>query len=589
MAMCFNQARNHCSPLKIYELSICLLKKKMIFRIDDTRIDQYIIPGKPGEIIKRYTDLTGNFTDSLLTAQNLVIITLLYPLLKIIHEFGHAYMVKKWGGEVHEMGVMFLVFMPIPYVDASSSLSFRDKWSRMAVGAAGILVELFVAALALLLWLIVEPGLVRAAAYNIMLIAGVSTLLFNGNPLLRFDAYYVLSDFLEIPNLGQRSTSFIGYLSKRYLLNIAEAESTVASLREGGWLLFYGIASFFYRMFISFRIILFIAGKFFFVGIIIAAWAFYGMLIAPIVRLLGVVLRDIQMKQRKGRLFLTIALPLGLLLIGIVAVPIPYFTRCEGVTWAPEESRVYAGADGFITDILADSGSRVLSGTPLIQSEAPHLAAQVRLLQARISEFDVRYQLSLKKTPTVSVLYKEELERLGAELDRARERQEALLLRSTAEGVFVLPRPGEIIGRFVRRGTPLAYLLNHDNTRVRVLVPQDSIERVRADTIEVDVRLVEEIGQVIPARIVREVPAASRILPSMVFSLEGGGEYAIDSRQQKNTQVLDRLFQFDIELAKFATDRVEERVYVRFKHHPVPLAWRWYAEVRRLFLSRFGV
>ena len=110
------------------------------------------------------------------------------------------------------MGIMLLVFMPIPYVDASSSLAFEDKRKRMLIGAAGILIELFLAALALLVWLNVEPGAVRATAYNVMLIAGVSTVLFNGNPLLRFDAYYVLADFLEIPNLGQRSNRYLGFL-----------------------------------------------------------------------------------------------------------------------------------------------------------------------------------------------------------------------------------------------------------------------------------------------------------------------------------------------------------------------------------------
>ncbi len=179
-----------------------------------------------------WADLTRNITDSLLSLENIFLITLLYPLLKLMHEFGHAYLVKKWGGEVHEMGIMLLVFMPIPYVEASSSLAFDNKYRRMAVGAIGIMVELFSAAVALLVWLNVEPGIVRAVAFNTMLIAGVSTLLFNGNPLLRFDAYYVLSDFLEIPNLGQRANKYITYLCKRYLLGLEHEEPDIQSAGE---------------------------------------------------------------------------------------------------------------------------------------------------------------------------------------------------------------------------------------------------------------------------------------------------------------------------------------------------------------------
>ena len=103
---------------------------------------------------------------------------------------------------------MILVLVPVPYVDASARPAFRSKWQRALVGAAGMIVEVFLAALALYVWLAVEDGLVRAMAFNVMLIAGVSTVMFNGNPLLRFDGYYMLSDLLEIPNLAQRANTY---------------------------------------------------------------------------------------------------------------------------------------------------------------------------------------------------------------------------------------------------------------------------------------------------------------------------------------------------------------------------------------------
>jgi putative peptide zinc metalloprotease protein len=164
-------------------------------------------------------------------------------------------MARRWGGEVHEIGLMLLVFSPVPYVDASSAWGFRDKRKRMVVGGVGIAVELFLGALALFVWLMVEPGMVRAVAYNVMLISGVSTLLFNGNPLLRFDGYYVLADAIEVPNLGARSNTYLGYLFQRYVLGIRTAESSAHSNGERAWMVVYGITSFFYRIFISFVII----------------------------------------------------------------------------------------------------------------------------------------------------------------------------------------------------------------------------------------------------------------------------------------------------------------------------------------------
>jgi putative peptide zinc metalloprotease protein len=136
--------------------------------------------------------LTDNIADRVLVTQSLLLLLLAYPLVKALHELGHAYAVKRWGGEVHELGLMFLVLMPVPYVDASSSAAFSSKWQRALVAGAGILVELMLAALALFLWLEAGNGTLRAFAFNVMLIGGVSTIVFNGNPLLRFDGYYVL-------------------------------------------------------------------------------------------------------------------------------------------------------------------------------------------------------------------------------------------------------------------------------------------------------------------------------------------------------------------------------------------------------------
>ena len=138
----------------------------------------------------------------MLSAQNLLLLWLVFPVIKLLHELGHAYAAKAGGGEVHEMGMMLLVFMPVPYVDATAAGGFRSKWRRALVGAAGMLVELFIASLCMFVWVLVEPGVMRAVAFNVMLIAGVSTVVFNGNPLLRFDGYYILSDLIEIPNLA---------------------------------------------------------------------------------------------------------------------------------------------------------------------------------------------------------------------------------------------------------------------------------------------------------------------------------------------------------------------------------------------------
>ena len=149
-----------------------------------------------------WNELSENISDRILAAEGLLLTAMVFPTLKFFHELGHAYSTKVAGGEVHELGVMLLVFAPVPYVDASASVAFRSKWRRALVGMAGMLTELFIAAMAMFAWSLAEPGLFRSLCFQTVLIAGVSTVVFNINPLLRFDGYYILSDLLEMPNLG---------------------------------------------------------------------------------------------------------------------------------------------------------------------------------------------------------------------------------------------------------------------------------------------------------------------------------------------------------------------------------------------------
>src|ERR1051325_568387 len=172
-----------------------------------------------------WKDLTTNFVRRLLMPQNAALLWLVFPGVKLVHEFGHAFAVKAFGGEVHDMGVMMLVVTPVPYVDASAASAFRSKWHRAVVGLAWMGVELFLAAFALFTWLAVEPGALRTLCYNVILVAGVSTVLFNANPLLRYDGYYVLSDLIEIPNLYTRSRAWLSYATERWLFGRRDVEA----------------------------------------------------------------------------------------------------------------------------------------------------------------------------------------------------------------------------------------------------------------------------------------------------------------------------------------------------------------------------
>ncbi len=537
-----------------------------------------------------WPELTADITDRVLSAKSLMLILITYPFVKALHELGHGYAVKRWGGEVHEMGVMFLVFMPVPYVDASAASAFREKWRRALVGAAGIIVELFLAALALMVWLNVESGMVRAYAFNVMLIGSVSTLFFNGNPLLRFDGYYVLSDLLEIPNLGNRANRYIGHLVKRYLFGVRDSVSPATAPGEPGWLLSYGLAAFCYRIFIVTAIVLFVATQFSVIGVIMAIWAAIMMVVVPVAKQLWFLLTSPVLRRQRGRAFGVCALVLVSLAGVLLLVPVPYATVAEGVVWPPSEAAVYAGTEGTVVEVLKRPNSRVAKGDPLIVLEDPFLDAQVRELEAAVRELGLRHAAALVMDAAEGKILREQLARAEAELALKQKRQSDLIVRSARDGDFILPRAPDLLGRFVKKGEALGYVVTLEEPVVRVIVPEESADLVRQRTYGIEIRLVNAMKEIFPAVIERELPTITNRLPSPALSTMGGGAFALDPSDPEKMKALAKVLQLELRVASpIRVSTFGGRTYVRFDHGEEPLIWRIYRNLRQMFLKRFNV
>lgn len=534
--------------------------------------------------------ITADIVDRVLNPWNLVIMAVTYPVVKLLHELGHAFATRLWGGEVHELGIMFLVLMPIPYVDATASAGFPDKSRRFVVGAAGMMVELFLAALALFVWLNVETGIVSAVAYNIMLIGSISTLFFNGNPLLRFDGYYMLADAIEIPNLSVRSRRYLNYLVMRYLYAIEDVASPVSARGEAAWFAGYGVLSFLYRMAIMFIIILYVAGKFFAVGVLLAIWVVMQQIVLPLIRHIGFLLKDSRLQQQRVRALGVTGF--GMLLLGVVlfALPAPLRTMAEGIVWLPEQSRVRAGADCFVTAVLVPTDTAVRAGDPVMRCEDPLLSAQVEVLEARLRELNAQYTLERMEDQIEAQSIKQDMQAVSVELDEARSRLGELVLRSPSAGQLVIPGPSDLDGRFVHRGDTLAYVINDAAPRARVVVTQAEIGLVRQHTDAVEIRMTGWPGRSIAARVHSEVPAASDELPSKALGTGGGGMIPVDPAEPSGTRALATLFQFELELQEdLPAQLYGQRVFVRFDHGAEPLGMQWQRSLRQLFIREFGV
>jgi putative peptide zinc metalloprotease protein len=537
-----------------------------------------------------WDDLTRGLFDRLFSAQTLIAIWLLFPVIKSLHELGHAVATKTFGGEVHDMGVMLLVFTPVPYVDASAASAFESKWRRALVGAAGMLVELFVAALALYLWLGVEPGLLSAIAYNTVLIAGVTTLLFNANPLLRYDGYYILADLLEIPNLRRRTDAYLGYLCERHLFGRREAPPPVATPGERAWFVAYGVASFLYRILVVVAILMFIADRYFWLAVLFAGMTGIAWFGVPLGKGIRSIATSPRLRKHRARALAASAGALAAVVLVLGVLPLPYRSVIEGVVWIPEESIVRAKTEGFIQEIVAAPGARVARGDVLIRLRDPEITTRAAVLGARVRELQARYDAEKPVDQVKAAIVLEELQFAREDLARAAQRVSELTIHSGTNGTFVVPTPEDLPGRFVKQGERLAHVVELGTITIRTAVPQSAIDLVRFHTRRVDVRLAEQLTDVTQGAIRRLVPGATEQLPTTALGSEGGGQIVVDPRDPKGVTAIQKVFQVDVELpASAARLNVGGRAYVRFDHGWQPLAVQWYLTLRQLFLARFNV
>lgn len=538
----------------------------------------------------QWAELTGNLSDRVLQADNLLLIGVVFPLIKFFHEMGHATANHAAGGEVHDMGVMLLVLMPVPYVDASSANVLRSRWARARIGAAGMLVELFIAALAFYAWMVIEPGLLRAVCFNVMLVAGVSTLIFNGNPLLRYDAYYILADLVELPNLAARSAAYWGFLIKRYLLRLPDQTSPADGRSERLWFAFYGLASAIYRSIVTLGIALFVGSRFFFFGVVLALWAVAMMALMPLVKAVKALNAVPAAQERRVRVYGILAATVAVV-VGLVGfVPAPFRTQAEGVVWLPEQSVVRAAAPGFFRLYVAAPGSKVDVGQTLARSVDPALDVQVRVLQAKVEELEASYAAEFVADRPRAAIVGDQLEHERASLERAVDRVRGLEVAARSAGSFTVQQAADMPGRHLKQGSVIGYVVGDDPPVVRVVLDQASVEPVTLHTRTVELRLAGALEIPLPGKIIRQVPAGKGELSSPALSAAGGGRIPIDPRDPEGRRTLERVFELDVGFSvPIANLPFGQRVHVRFDHPPEPIAAQTWRALRRLFLRHFDV
>jgi putative peptide zinc metalloprotease protein len=496
--------------------------------------------------------------------------TLLYMwialgIVKVIHEFGHGLSCKAFGGECHEMGALFLCFSPCLYCNVSDSWTLPNKWKRILISFAGIYVELVIAAAATWVWWS-TPGrpFVNNVALCLMVLCSVSTFVFNANPLMRFDGYYMLADWLEIPNLRDRSNRMLSQTFQETCLGIeVPPEPYMAPSRQ---LLFlsYAVVSYVYRWVVTFSILYFLYNwlkpyKLDALSALLAMAAVASMVGWPVYR----TVKNIRQRGRlpdmkRGRVTVTVTV-LGLLLLGFFLLPLPIArVQDKGLVQVPPENIVLVAPidSAVLTKLSVKNGQWVSAGQPLasftsteLENKALEAAGKAdrawsdfmvyTSMQAGSSfrpeeRKQIQLEVSRSRSDWDSNHSDEELYR--RQLDNLRE------LSAPRSGYVMNLPPREDVGKLWDKSENPAFCSIGDPTKLQVLMPVSPADyKLLTEDLEghadlpVSIRIPGRGDTVFEGRISKLPSGDSKMVP-VQLTVKGGGSLAVKPTESQQKQ-----------------------------------------------------
>jgi putative peptide zinc metalloprotease protein len=485
-------------------------------------------------------------------------------VVKVIHEFGHGLSCKAFGGEVHEMGFLFLVFSPAMYCNVSDAWTLPSKWHRIIIGGAGIYVELMIAAASTFIWWNTPSyPFLNNLCLSLMIVCSVSTVLFNGNPLMRYDGYYVLADWLEIPNLRDRSNRYLQRLMMEHCLGIEVQPEPYMELWRRILFVTYAVVSWVYRWVITFVILYFMATflrpyKLEIISSLLAIFSLGSMTGWPLYRLIRNVHKRGRLPDMKTPRVLISASVLAALFLAFFVVPLPV-TRVRGpglIMYQPDDMvPVHIAVPGILKKVHVAEGEYVTKGKVLAEFANPEM--EVRRIKT-LNELNVKRELfdlysrrfreagdPREKQAAQQSRTQAEGERNAAQrnlelLDRELER---LVIRAERDGhVGGVPQPDDIGKRWDKEeGRPFCSIGNRTKLRVQMPVPSADFELIRANLIKlgpkelkVTIRVQGRGSKIWHGRVNPELPNSEAKEIPLPLSSKGGGPVAVRPSSDPN-------------------------------------------------------
>lgn len=526
-------------------------------------------------------------TRSILGWSNLPYLYLSLIITKVLHEFGHAYACRRYGREVPEMGVMLLVFNPLPYVDASSCYAFARKYQRVIVGIAGMAVELFVAAIAVKIWAEGADGVLSRVCYNVAITASIGAILFNLNPLLRFDGYHILCDLLETPNLQGRSQSLMKWWVNRKVFKVDPGPIPTTSRREQVGFTTYFFASWIYRFLLMIGILIFVSKQFLIVGVILALifGVVWGLL--PFFKGFNYIFFSPKLMNRRMRAIGMVSLVLAIVIGFLALVPMPYYFRSDGVVRSSEFQNVYTSSPGKIVELVAASGEMVEAGQVLARLTNQELEQEGALIKIERERGALLMRQDRNEQGTKLAGIQAFLKALDAREETLKTQLENLVVRAPVSGRWIANDLHEVLGSVLPRGHNLGMVRSEEGYVFTAVVHQRDAGRF--SLIETELKIRGQEGSDLLLTDLDAIPAGQDDLPSAALGVAGGGSMGITSEDEGGSRTTEPYFQVRgrIENAEGVLLQHGQRGVARFPLPKTPLLSQWTHAARQFFQREY--
>ncbi|MCA8982230.1 MAG: hypothetical protein KDA76_00590 [Planctomycetaceae bacterium] len=419
---------------------------------------------------------------------------------KVVHEFGHAFVCRHFGAEPQQIGVMIMVFTPTLYCDVTDSWLLKNKWQRMAIGLGGPLFEASLASLALFVWWWTEPGTLHYVCLNLFLMSTVTNTIFNLNPLVKYDGYYILSDYLEIPNLKQQSDRAMQVAFCRYGLGVDLPRDPLSPESGNPWLLTYGIAAWCYRWLIMFGITLFMYTMLKPVGM--QRFAF--LLLAVTLGMMGYAMFR-GMKQAMQQIQPVKPAPIRYVILGslgvavvaaVLLIPIPYWITCQFELEPSNVLHLYSLTPGRLREVCVQPGDQVSAGDVLLRLHNPDLEDELGKERMQLEIQEKRLLVArLKRDDEQIAAASDQMASIEARLENLLEQEKRLTIVAPISGRVYPPqrKPGQLAevrerlpqwsgslfdasnrNAWVEKGMPVLSLAPEDRMQAVLLIDQNT-------------------------------------------------------------------------------------------------------------------